>query len=80
MIYFIGTILILFGFLVIWKSEAIYGWTGNIDLAEKYLGVGETRLFIKLFGLAIIMISFMLMTGVVQGILTALFVPKEQNF
>lgn len=72
--YVIGTIMIALGFLIIWKSEVIFGWIGSIETAEKYLGVGESRLFIKLVGLILIVVAFLIMLGTVQDILTALFV------
>ena len=77
--YFFGFLLVAIGFLIIWKSEAVYAWTGSIGWAEKYLGVGETRLFIKLVGLAFIVVAFLIMTGAIQNMLTFLFVPRQRT-
>ncbi|MDO8462751.1 MAG: hypothetical protein Q7S96_00545 [bacterium] len=73
MIYLIGTIVIIIGFLMLWKSEWIYQNFGSVDWAETHL-TGGTRLFWKLVGIALIVLSFLMMGGVVQSILIRLFV------
>ena len=51
------------GFYFIIKTEAVGRFTGDIDFAEKYLGSGGTYSFIKLVGLAMIILSIMHLTG-----------------
>lgn len=69
---------IAIGFLIIWKSEWILEQFGRIDWAEIHLG-GGTRLFWKLVGLAIILLSLLYFTGCVQGALTYVFVPGSRG-
>ena len=78
--YFIGIICIGIGFLIMWKSDWIMNNFGRIAWAEEKLGMeGGTRLFYKLIGLAIIILSFLIMTGVVQSILGAIFKPTADT-
>lgn len=51
------------GFLFIIKTDQIGRFTGDIPFAEKYLGTGGTYGFIKLIGLAMILLSIMHLTG-----------------
>jgi len=53
---------------------------GRIAWAEEKLGMeGGTRLFYKLIGLAIIILSFLIMMGIVQSILGAIFKPTAST-
>lgn len=73
--YIFGIIAVLIGFIIIWKSEWLLQNFGRIDWAEIHLGAdGGTRLFYKLLGLAIIIISFLYMSGFVEGLLLTIFV------
>jgi len=71
--YIITLVLVLIGFLIIWKSEQVFEMFGTSNWAEEHLH-GGTRLFIKLIGLAIILLSFLYVTGIVESILVAVFV------
>jgi len=74
--YFIGALGTIAGFMLIWKTTAIYNFTGQIEFAEKYLGTeGGSRLFIKLVGIIIILISWLYMFNLGSSILTTLFLP-----
>ncbi len=71
---------IAIGFVLIWKSEWILENFGRIDWAEIHLGTsGGTRMFWKLVGLAIILLSLLYFTGCVQGALTFIFVPGSRG-
>jgi hypothetical protein len=59
------------GFLIVWKSEAVFGWTGTIDFAEEKLGYGQTRLFIKLLGLLVAVVGIFIATDIISDILGA---------
>ena len=62
--YLVGIILIGIGFVIIWKAEWLMDNMGRIDWAEQHLGSdGGTRAFYKLLGVAIILLSFLLMGG-----------------
>lgn len=61
---FIAILLIPAGFcLLIRADKVVDNFTGRIGFAENYLGNGGTYTFIKLLGLAIIVFSFMHLTG-----------------
>jgi len=60
------------GFLIVWKSETIFGWTGTIDWAEEKLGTGQSRLFIKLMGLLVSVIGVFIASNIISDILGAL--------
>lgn len=60
----IAILLIPTGFFILIRADKVVdNFTGRIDFAEKYLGSGGTYTFIKLFGLAMIILSFMYLTG-----------------
>lgn len=72
---FVGILLTALGALMVWKSNWIYNTFGRIDFAEKYLGLeGGTRLFWKLVGLTIILLSWLYMAGDI-GPTEELFTP-----
>lgn len=73
-LYFFGFLLVGIGFLVIWKSEIVFGWIGEVEWAEQHMGPGQSRTFIKLMGLALIVVSFLMMTGWLQGFLVGIFI------
>ena len=79
-IILIGIIIIVAGFLLAWKTEAVHKFTGRVAFAEKYFGTeGGTRLFYKLLGIFIMMVGFMVLTGFYKGFLRAIvgiFLPK----
>jgi NhaP-type Na+/H+ or K+/H+ antiporter len=76
--YLIALVGIVIGFLIIWKSEWIFEQFGRVDWAEINLS-GGTRFFWKLVGLAIIFASLFFMSGILEGIVTFIFVPKPRG-
>jgi hypothetical protein len=78
MIYIVGIILIAVGFVIIWKSNWLMDNMGRIEWAEAHLGSdGGTRMFYKLIGVAIILLSFLLMSGGLGTGLKKVFNPNE---
>lgn len=74
--YIFGIIGIIIGFVIIWKSEWLLQQFGRFSWAEEHLGTsGGTRMFYKLIGMAIIILSFIYMGGFLEGILLRLFAP-----
>lgn len=72
----IGLIGIGLGMILIIKSEWFLANFGRIDWAEIHLGTeGGTRLLYKLIGLVFILISILIMTGLIEGVLLAIFGP-----
>lgn len=70
----LGFIGIIIGFLIIWRSEWIFQQFGRVDWAEEHLS-GGSRVFYKLVGLGVILISFIYMGGFLEGIILAIFAP-----
>jgi hypothetical protein len=69
---FIGILMVAAGFLLVWKNEAIVGFTGYNAWAEDKLGtMGGTRLLYKLIGLAIIFGGLLAITNMHQGFMQA---------
>lgn len=69
------------GFLLVWKNEAIIGFTGMNTWAEDKLGTfGGTRMMYKLIGLAIIFGGLLAITNMhqnfLQGTIGKLFSPS----
>ena len=72
--FFIGLIGVAIGFLLVWKANWIYINFGSVDWAEIHLGSnGGTRFFWKLIGLAVIIVSALIMFGFIEGIVNAIF-------
>jgi hypothetical protein len=72
----IGTIGIAIGTIMVLRSEWFLSFFGRINWAEIHLGAeGGTRLFYKLIGMATILISLLIMTGMIEGVLMAIFGP-----
>ena len=78
--YVLGIIFIAVGFVIVWKSDWLMNNFGRIAWAEDKLGMeGGTRLFYKLIGIAIIVFSFLYMTGAIAGMLSWIFKPTIQT-
>ncbi|MEK7631785.1 MAG: hypothetical protein AAB445_02875 [Patescibacteria group bacterium] len=76
--YLVGIILIGIGFVIVWKAEWLMDNMGRIDWAERHLGSdGGTRAFYKLIGVAIILLSFLLMGGGLGSGLKKVFAPVD---
>lgn len=76
MTWFIGFIVILVGVFMVVKTQWIYEFTGPIEFAERYLGTeGGTMLFLKLLGIAAIILAFLGMTGILGGWVIRFFGP-----
>lgn len=69
--FIVGMLIAAFGTLMILKTEPIYDFVGRIPTAEKYLGAGGSRLFIKLIGILIIVGGLMWGLGLWEGFLQA---------
>ncbi|MFH1457416.1 MAG: hypothetical protein ABIF17_04920 [Patescibacteria group bacterium] len=74
--YIIFLILIAFGFLIVWKNEKFMEFFGRVEWAEKTFGFyGGSRMFYKMLGITIIILSAMMLTGWLQKIILAIFAP-----
>lgn len=71
---FLGLIGIGIGILLVIKTEPLLGYTGHIGWIEEHLrGFGGTRMFYKLLGVFIVLVSLMYMTGMLQNMIVAIF-------
>ncbi|MBU0613203.1 hypothetical protein KKB10_04255 [Patescibacteria group bacterium] len=72
--FIFGIIGIIIGSLMVIKTEWFLRFFGKIEWAEQHLGLdGGTSLFYKLLGIAAIILSFMLMTGMLESIFEKVF-------
>ncbi|MFH2136632.1 MAG: hypothetical protein ABII19_03335 [Patescibacteria group bacterium] len=72
----VGIIGIVVGSIMVIRSEWLLSFFGRINWAEIHLGSeGGTRVLYKLLGLLTIIISLMIMTGMIEGLLMAIFGP-----
>ena len=72
--YIIFPILIIFGLIMVIKTEWFLNFFGRVEWAEMKLGYyGGSRLFYKMFGIAIIILSAMMVTGWLQEIIVRIF-------
>ena len=74
-----GIIGVAIGFSFVVKTEWYLNFAGRVAWAEQYLGIeGGTRLFYKLLGVLIILISFTYLTGlddqIFGGIVRTVFI------
>lgn len=71
-----GIILVALGAVLVIKAEWFYQNFGEIKWASEHLGAeGGSRLMYKLIGLALIIIGFLVMTGMIGGVLLGIFSP-----
>jgi hypothetical protein len=72
----VGIVGIVIGSIMVIRSEWLLSFFGRINWAEIHLGSeGGTRLLYKLIGILAIIISLMIMTGMIEGLLFAIFNP-----
>jgi len=73
----VGIILVVAGSLTVLFSQKIYENFGHLPWAEDKLGPGGTLTFIRLVGVGVIILGFMLWFGIFQfifgGIINTLF-------
>lgn len=71
--YFVGILLITFGFFCIWKTEAFIRAFGRSSWAEEKLGYGGTWTFYKIIGVLSIILGFIILFGFAYAILDWIF-------
>lgn len=72
--YIVGILAIVFGTLMVIKTEWFLENFGSNAWAEQHLGAdGGSRLMYKLIGLAIIIIAMLGVTGLLGGIIMGIF-------
>lgn len=70
----LGLGIVVFGVLMIFKSEWFLVNFGTVAWAEEKLGSsGGTRLFYKLLGLALIFVGLLIATNMMSGLIMAIF-------
>ena len=72
----VGIIGIVAGCIMVIKSEWLLSAFGRVNWAEIHLGTeGGTRFFYKLIGIITIFVSLLIMTGMIEGVIVAIFSP-----
>lgn len=72
----IGVITVIVGFFMIWKTESFYNFVGALDWAERHFA-GGTRAFLKLLGVVIILVGFLITFNLYFSILEFVFSPRR---
>ena len=74
--YFAFIIGLVVGTWMVIQTEKILNWFGPVEWAEQKFGMyGGSRLFYKMLGLIIIIVSTMMVTGWAQDLIMAIFSP-----
>jgi hypothetical protein len=74
--FIIGLIIMLVGFLLVWKSEWFLNNFGRIGWFEQHLGSsGGTRLGYKLLGMFTVFIGLLVVIGLIDGFLGWVLAP-----
>lgn len=69
-----GLVLVAIGIIFVWKSEWFLKTVGEMGWAEKHLlTMGGSRFGYKLIGIILILIGFMMVTGLFGKIILAIF-------
>ncbi len=71
----IGLIGVALGFLMVWKPRAFLEMIGEQAWAEKIFGYGHGTTAYQTIGIIIIFLSFMIMTGLIEGTVVWIFSP-----
>lgn len=74
--FLLGLFIVACGVLIVMKTEAVYGFFGNMAFFDRYLGAeGGSRLGYKLLGILAIFIGTLIMTGLIGGFMNWLLAP-----
>jgi hypothetical protein len=65
--FFIGLVLMVLGFVIVWKTNYLVQWFG--DIGEAFGAVGMPWLSWKLFGVILLFIGFFVAFGLFQAII-----------
>jgi hypothetical protein len=71
-----STLAIAFGLALIIYTEPIKRFTGSVDFAEKYFGMGGTYNFLKLLGIFIILFTIFWATGTIDRLIPSFLLPN----
>ena len=76
----IGLVLIVIGFVFVWKTRKFIEWFGSIPWADAKLGGGGTALMYKFIGIIFILLGFLWATNLwnafLESTLGSIF-PKQ---
>jgi len=76
----IGTVLVIVGFVIVWKTRKFIESFGSIAWADAKLGGGGTSIMYKTIGIILIFVGFMwatnLWTAFLEATLGSWFFPK----
>ncbi|MBI2410715.1 MAG: hypothetical protein HYV32_02395 [Candidatus Kerfeldbacteria bacterium] len=73
--YLFGILLIVLGFVVIWKTNWFLQMFGRNAWAEEKFGYGGTWTMYKILGVLLIIVAFLVMSGGAFKVLDFLFIP-----
>lgn len=67
----IGTVLVIIGFIIVWKTRKFIETFGSIAWADAKLGGGGTSIMYKTIGIILIFVGFMYATNLWNAFLEA---------
>ncbi len=62
--YFVSIIMLLVGFVFVWKTDFVVNTVGHFSWAERHLGGAGTFTFYKLLGVGLLLFGMLLITGI----------------
>lgn len=71
----LGLLLVVIGAFITIKANTMYSILGPVSWAEAHLlTAGGSRFFYKLIGITLAIVGFLIMTGLIQDIVFAIFI------
>jgi hypothetical protein len=65
----LGLVVMVIGFVVVWKTRKFLTWFGRVPFAEQKFGPGGTEFFYKLIGIGLAFIGIFIATNIISDIL-----------
>ncbi len=66
----LGLAVMAVGFWMVWRTEAVFSWFGEVPWAERKMGAGSSRFFYKLLGILVAFIGIFIATNIISDILS----------
>ncbi|MFA5048018.1 MAG: hypothetical protein WC516_03205 [Patescibacteria group bacterium] len=75
-----GLIGCVIGFFMVWKPHIFLEMIGEQQWAEKFFGQGNGTTAYKVIGMVIIVVSFLVITGLFKGVIVWFFGPLFNGY
>ncbi len=71
----VGLLMVIVGFLMVWKPNWFVEMIGHQAWAEKVFGYGNDDTAVRMIGIIAIFLGFLTMTGLIGGLILWFFSP-----